>query len=211
MSPRRSLRILVLTAFSVLLSVAFSAADVERINDAVRKGGRPEVFVPVPPPQKQPDVIFVPSPQEIVEKMLELANVRPDDVVYSLGCGDGRYVVTAAKKYKAAGLGIDIDPERVKESLANVKKNKVEDLVAIKHGDLFALDLSGADVITLYLLPQLNVKLIPQLEKLKPGSRIVSHDFDMRGVKPDKIVKVTPVGGREHTIYLWTTPLKKGK
>jgi precorrin-6B methylase 2 len=158
---------------------------------------------------RTPDVIFVPTPPEVVDKMLELAEVKKDDVVYDLGCGNGIIVVTAAKKYGCKAVGYDIDPQRVKESLENVKKNNVEKLVKIEQKDIFTLDLSGASVITLYLLPSLNVKLIPQLEKLKPGSRIVSHDFDMKGVKPKKVVKVTPPGGREHTVYLWVTPLEK--
>jgi len=158
----------------------------------------------------KPDVIFVPTPQEVVDKMLELAQVKKDDLVYDLGCGDGRIVVTAAKKYGCRCVGYDIDPKRIKESLENVEKNNVGDLVRIVQEDIFTLDLSEADVITLYLLPSLNVKLIPQLEKLKPGSRIVSHDFDMRGVTPDKVVKINSDNEyNEHTIYLWTTPLKK--
>jgi SAM-dependent methyltransferase len=159
---------------------------------------------------KEPDVIFVPTPQDVVDKMLEVANVKKDDVVYDLGCGDGRIVVTAAKKYGCKATGYDVDPKRIAESTENVKKNGVEELVQIKQEDIFTLDLSKANVITLYLLPSLNVKLIPQLEKMKPGSRIVSHSFDMAGVKPDKIIKVTPKGSSfEHTIYLWTVPLKK--
>jgi endoglucanase len=157
-----------------------------------------------------PDVIYVPTPQEVVEKMLQMAQVKKDDLLYDLGCGDGRIVVTAAKEYGCRAMGFDVDPKRIEESLENVKKNNVGDLVTIEQKDIFTLDLSDANVITLYLLPSLNVKLIPQLEKLKPGSRIVSHDFDMRGVKPDEVVKMTPESSyREHTIYLWTTPLKK--
>jgi endoglucanase len=160
----------------------------------------------------RPDVIYVPTPHEVVDKMLELAEVEKDDLLYDLGCGDGRIVVAAAKKYGCKAVGYDIDPQRVKESLENVQKNNVEDLVTIEQKDIFTLDLSDADVITLYLLPSLNVRLIPQLEKLKPGSRIVSHDFDMKGVTPDKVVKVTSGSSHvEHTIYLWTTPLKKEK
>jgi hypothetical protein len=161
-------------------------------------------------PMHTPDVIFVPTPQNVVEKMLEMAQVKKDDLLYDLGCGDGRIVVTAAKKYGCKCVGYDIDPQRIKESLENVEKNNVGDLVTIEQEDIFTLDLSKANVITLYLLPSLNVKLIPQLEKLKPGSRIVSHDFDMRGVKPDEVVEIkSDEGYREHTIYLWTTPLKK--
>ena len=105
--------------------------------------------------------------------------------------------------------GFDVDPQRIKESNENVEKNGVGSLATIEQKDIFTLDLSPANVITLYLLPSLNVKLIPQLEKLKPGSRIVSHDFDMRGVTPDQVVQVTSESGAEHTVYLWTTPLKK--
>jgi uncharacterized protein (TIGR03000 family) len=169
---------------------------------------------PARPPQateqkkRTPDVVFVPTPQEVVDKMLELAEVKKGDVVYDLGCGDGRIVVTAAKKYGCKATGFDIDPERVKESLDNVKKNHVENLVRIRQADVFTLDLRPASVVALYLLPQLNVKLMPQLAQLKPGSRIVSHDFDMRGAKPKREVKVM-VDGEEHTIYLWTVPWEK--
>jgi SAM-dependent methyltransferase len=164
---------------------------------------------------KDPDVIYVPTPQPVVDKMLELAEIKKTDVVYDLGCGDGRIVVTAAKKFGCKAVGFDIDPKRIAESKENVAKNKVEKLVEIKQEDIFTLDLSKANVITLYLLPSLNVRLIPQLEKLKPGCRIVSHDFDMEGVKPDKELTVKAeddiFGEREHKIYLWTTPLKKEK
>jgi LEA14-like dessication related protein len=156
------------------------------------------------------DVPFVSTPQDVVDKMLKLAKVKKDDLVYDLGCGDGRIPVTAAKKYGCKAVGYDLNPERVKESLGNVKKNKVEHLVTIEQKDIFTLDLSEADVITLYLLPALNVKLIPQLAKLKPGSRVLSHNFDMKGVKPDKVVKFTSsFDNIEHKIYLWTMPLKK--
>ena len=161
-------------------------------------------------PGRTPDVIYVPTPQEVVDKMLELAQVTKDDIVYDLGCGDGRIVVTAAKRFGCRALGFDIDPNRVKESLENVEKNNVGHLVTIEQKDIFTLDLSPANIITLYLLPSLNVKLIPQLEKLKPGSRIVSHDFDMKGVKPDKVVSlVISHDQSSHKIYFWTTPLNK--
>ena len=156
------------------------------------------------------DVLFVTTPQDIVDKMLELAQVKKDDLVYDLGCGDGRIVVTAAKRYGCRAVGFDIDPQRVKESLENVEKNEVGHLVRIEQKDIFTLDLSKANVITLYLLPNLNVKLIPQLEKLRPGSRIVSHNFGMEGVKPDKVVTLTSREDQsEHTVYLWVSPLRK--
>jgi hypothetical protein len=139
-------------------------------------------------PANTPDVVYVPTPNDVVDMMLHLARVTENDVLYDLGCGDGRIVVAAAKKYGCKAVGYDIDPERVDESLENVKENGVSGLVTIEQKDIFTLDLRPASVITLYLLPSLNVKLIPQLEELEPGCRIVSHDFDMRGVKPDAIL-----------------------
>jgi uncharacterized protein (TIGR03000 family) len=162
-------------------------------------------------PEREPDIFFLPTPQKVVDRMLELADVKKSDVVYDLGCGDGRIVVTAAKKYGCKAVGFDIDPARVKDSLENVKKAGVEDLVTIKKADIFKLDLSPASVVALYLLPELNVKLIPQLQKLKPGSRVVSHDFAMEGVTPKKVETVKSDDGREHKIYLWIAPIEKSK
>lgn len=164
-------------------------------------------------PKRQPDIFFLPTPQPVVDRMLELAEIKPGDVVYDLGCGDGRIVVTAAKKYGVKAMGFDIDPERVKDSNENVKKNHVENLVKIMEADVFELDLRGASVVTLYLLPELNERLMPQLAKLKPGSRILSHDFPMDGAKPKKVEKLTVKDDtgieHEHTIYLWTVPWEK--
>jgi len=160
----------------------------------------------------KPDVVFVPTPQEVVDMMLHLARIKPGDVVYDLGCGDGRVVVTVAKRYGCRAVGYDIDPDRVRESRKNVRENKVERLARIEQRDIFTLDLSGADVVFLYLLPELNVRLIPQLEKLKPGARIVSHDFAMKGFRPDALVSLTCRGdGSSHRIFLWNTPLLKGQ
>jgi predicted methyltransferase len=173
---------------------------------------RPDNRAPakITPETRKPDVLYVATPQEVVDKMLDMAKVTKDDVVYDLGCGDGRFVVTAAKKYGCRGVGYDISPRRVRESRANVRKNGVEQRVRIEQKDIFTLDLSQADVITLFLLPSLNEKLIPQLDKLKPGSRIVSHNFGMRGVMPDETVKFMSTEDKsQHTIYLWTTPLNK--
>jgi predicted RNA methylase len=166
---------------------------------------------------KTPDVVYWPTPQPVVDEMLKMAKVTKDDILYDLGCGDARIPVTAAKKFGCKAFGYDIDPARIKDSLENVKKNEVEKLVTIKKQDIFApdFDISQASVVTLYLLPELNVRLIPKLEKLKDGSRIVSHDFDIRGIKPKEVKKMTAkkhdgVEG-EHTIYLFITPLEREK
>jgi SAM-dependent methyltransferase len=157
--------------------------------------------------EKKPDVIFVPTPQEVVDKMLELADVKKGDVLYDLGCGDGRIVVTAAKKYGIKAVGFDIDPQRIKEARENVENSGVAHLVTIRQADIFETDLREANVVTLYLLPELNVRLMPQLRQLKTGSRIVSHDFDMKGAKPKKVVSLTSQDEEEeHSIYLWVVP-----
>ena len=163
-------------------------------------------------PKLKLDVPFVPTPHDVVEKMLELASVTKKDLVYDLGCGDGRIVVAAAKKYGCRAVGFDIDPERIKESLENVAKNKVGHLVKIEKRNIFDVDLSQANVVTMYLLPSVNKKLIPQLRKLKPGSRVVSHAFSLEGIVPDKVVKIkSKKNDWPHTIYLWTTPLRAEK
>ena len=152
-----------------------------------------------------PDVIFVPTPQDVVEQMLKMANVKPGDVLYDLGSGDGRIPITAAKKHGIRAVGIDIDPERIEEANANAKKAGVEKLVTFRQEDLFKTNFSDATVVTLYLLPDLNVKLRPRLlAELKPGTRVVSHQFDMGTWKPDRKVELN---GR--TIYLWTIPERK--
>lgn len=151
---------------------------------------------------REPDVIFVPTPEKVVDEMLKLAKVQKNDVVYDLGCGDGRLVVTAAKQYGARGVGIDINPERIKESQENAVKNGVTNLVTFRNEDLFEANIKDATVVTLYLLQSLNVKLKPKLFRdLKPGTRIVSQTFDMGDWKPDKQIEVD---GRR--VYLWIIP-----
>jgi len=153
---------------------------------------------------RRPDVIYVPTPEEVVDAMLQVAKVTKNDVVYDLGTGDGRIPVTAAKKYGARGVGIDIDPQRIKDANENVQKNGVGDKVRIIQGDLFETNISEATVVTLYLLPSLNQKLMPKLMKeLKPGTRIVSHAFDMGDWKPEQELDVN---GRK--VYFWTIPKK---
>jgi SAM-dependent methyltransferase len=158
--------------------------------------------------QARLDVPYVPTPQPVVDKMLEMAAVTEKDVVYDLGCGDGRIVVTAARKFGARGVGVDIDPERIKESNANAKEAGVTDRVTFMRQDLFKIDLREATVVTLYLLPEINLKLRPKLFKeLAPGTRIVSHDFDMGDWKPERTETVNDQG-IEHTLYYWTIPAK---
>jgi ribosomal protein L11 methylase PrmA len=156
------------------------------------------------PATQYPDVIFVPTPQEVVEDMLRLANVQKGDVLYDLGSGDGRIAITAARRYGIKATGIDIDPERIREANENAKKAGVTNLVQFRQENLFTADFKDATVITLYLLPDLNVKLRPKLwNELKPGTRIVSHQFEMGAWKPEKRLESN---GR--TIYFWTVPPK---
>ncbi len=151
------------------------------------------------------DAPFKPTPPEVVAKMLEVAEIRPGEVLYDLGCGDGRIVIEAARRYGIRAVGFDIDPARVKESRENVRQAGVEHLVTIRQDDIFKLDLGAADVVTLYLLPNLNVRLMPQLARMKPGSRIVSNSFGMKGAKASKMVKVPQDRGLR-MVHLWVVP-----
>lgn len=157
-------------------------------------------------PQKElraPDVVFVPTPDDVVDAMLKVAKVGKGDVLYDLGSGDGRIPITAARKYGIArGVGIDINPERVKEANENLKKAGVGKRVSFINADLFETNFSDATVITLYLLPALNLKLLPKLLKeVKPGTRIVSHGFNMGSWQPERTFDV-----RGHNVYFWTIP-----
>lgn len=157
-----------------------------------------------PSPARTPDVPYVPTSEEVVDAMLKLAKVTKGDVVYDLGCGDGRIVITAAKQYGATGKGIDINPQRIKEAKQNAAAAQVTDKVKFEEGDLFETDFSEASVVTLYLLPSVNLKLRPiLLKQLKPGTRIVSHAFDMGDWKPEQKIEVNG-----STIYFWTVPAK---
>jgi hypothetical protein len=180
---------------AILLALAASACAQTPVQQA-----------PAPTQQstlRSPDVIFVPTPHEVVEAMLTVAKVGKGDILYDLGSGDGRIPITAAQKYGIAlGVGIDISPERIKEANENLAKAGVGNRVRFVNADLFETNLSDATVITLYLLPTLNLKLLPKLLKeVKPGTRIVSHAFDMGSWTPEQTVKV---GTR--SVYFWTIP-----
>ncbi len=164
------------------------------------------------PPSVADTAIHVPTPAVIVAKMLEVAKVKKDDLLYDLGCGDGRIVIAAAKDYGCRAVGYDIDERKVQQSKENVKSNGVEKLVRIENKDIFLLDLREATVITLYLLPEMNMKLIPQLEKLKDGSRVVCHEFALKDVQHDRLITITTQpDGVPRDIYLYTLPLKKNR
>jgi uncharacterized protein (TIGR03000 family) len=191
--------------YTIKIITPESGRNVVRMCTAEVKAGE-ETVVELRPGKDNTSsqIIFVPTDEVIVETMLDMAKVAKTDVVYDLGCGDGRIVVLAAKKYGARGVGIDIDPVRVKEALENVKKNKVEKLVEIREGDALKVDdLSKATVVTLYMLPEFMEKLEPIAKKqLKPGTRIVAHDYPFPNWKPDKVNTIEGVH-REHTLYLW--------
>lgn len=163
----------------------------------------------------RPSVPYVPTPQAVVDRMLAMGKVTGQDYLIDLGSGDGRIVVTAAKKFGTRGFGVDINPVRVDEATDNARRNGVLDKVAFYQRDLFETDLSQATVITMYLLPRVNLALRPKLLELKPGTRLVSHDFDMDDWKPDERVRMTAEdkfsgAGGESDIYLWIVPAKAG-
>jgi uncharacterized protein (TIGR03000 family) len=163
-------------------------------------------------PDKRPitDVEYEPTPQKVVDALLRLAKVTKQDVLWDLGCGDGRIPVTAAKEYGCKACGFDIDPQRVKDSLANARQHGVEGLVAIQQRDIFTLDLSkGPTIVTLYLLPRLNAKLLPQLRQLPPGARVISVAHRMADIMPDEQIVVDTEQG-EFDVYLWKAETLRG-
>ena len=153
---------------------------------------------------RSPDVIYVPTPPEVVDEMLRLAGVKPGDVLYDLGSGDGRIPIAAAKQYGIRATGIDIDPDRIWEAEQNARRDGVEALVRFRREDIFSADFHDATVVTLYLHPEVNLKLRPRLwAELKPGTRIVSHQFAMGDWAPEKVVEL-----RGRTVYFWTIPAR---
>jgi len=158
---------------------------------------------------RAPDSVYVGTPHDVVMKMMELAELKSSDLVYDLGCGDGRIVAMAAKFYGCKGLGVEIDPKMVKLSRATVKKHGVESLVKIERDDVFLVDLQPADCLLLYLLPSMNVKLIPQIEQMRPGTRIVAHDYGFEGYEADQELTIdSQEDNAPHVIYVYRLPLK---
>jgi SAM-dependent methyltransferase len=183
--------------YGVILLVIVAASGVAAIGSAQQS--------PVAPPVlRAPDVRYEPTPMEVVQAMLRLANVKAGDVVYDLGCGDGRIVITAARQFGARGVCVDIDPRRIAESRENARQAGVMDQIRFLNEDLFVTDLGDATVVTLFLSPELNLKVRPKLQReLKRGTRIVSHWHHMGDWLPEATVRVRN-GGRESPIYLWT-------
>ena len=197
---RKAFALFTLAILAGFLSSPLTAQD--------KPKAKPEIEVP-----------YVPTPEKVVTEMLKLAAVKAGDTVYDLGCGDGRIVITAVQDFKAGkGLGLDFNPERLKDCAANIKKAKLSEetlrKLTFKQGDVLKLtdkDFAGVDVVTLYLLPEVNRRLKPVLLKgLKPGARVVAHDFAMvDDWLPEKTVSVLDESGLEHTVYLWTIKAKK--
>jgi len=199
---RRKLVAIVVVVVCLLAGLAgrhflYTAFDVSNLDPAPL--ARPKINAP-----------FITTPDLVVEKMVELAELSEEDLVYDLGCGDGRIVITAALKSGCRGVGFDIDPERVAEARENARLHGVENRVTIEEQDIFKVDLGKADVAMMYLLPWMMNELLPQFERMKPGARIVTHDFWIDGVEPDKYVEAsTGKKGDANGLYLYTMPLRK--
>jgi SAM-dependent methyltransferase len=165
-----------------------------------------------PEPRERLDTPFIVTPPHIVDQMIALAELQEDDLVYDLGCGDGRILIAAAQQAGCHAVGFDIDADLVRQARENAKSAGVEHLVTVQQRDVLTVDLSEASVVMVYLLPWIMEKLIPQFDAMEPGSRIVSHDFRIAGCEPDKTIETTAGGpnGDLRFVHLWITPLKKG-
>jgi hypothetical protein len=197
-------------SWAFILALSFTAASCD-----TAPAPPPPVSTPPSPSEEaakkgpRTDVPYVPTADIVVDEMLKIASVTSEDILYDLGSGDGRIVITAAQKYGTRGVGIDIDPQRIVESNANAEKAGVTDKVTFRQQDLFQADFSEASVVTMYLLPSVNLRLRPKLlRELKPGTRLVSHNYDMGDWKPDQTLTIPGVhsDGDDHKIYFWVVP-----
>jgi SAM-dependent methyltransferase len=201
------------TRFRTLLVAAacfaLTALVTPHARFAAAEGVAPEEQEPVR--MRGPDAVYVGTPYDIISAMLQMAGVKKTDLVYDLGCGDARMLVLAAQKYGAQGVGYEIDPELVIRARRNVSKNNVQDLVKVIQADIFTLDLSNVDVMPLYLHPDMLVRLMPQIEKMKPGSRIVCHEYPLPGIyKPDEIISIiSNEDNAGRRLMLYTLPLNR--
>ncbi len=191
----------------VALALLLAGCGNNRIESSqAQRNAVPAVETPEPTATpRELDVPYVPTPDVVVAEMLSMAEVTGNDVLYDLGSGDGRIPITAAKKFGTRGVGIDLNPQRVVEARTNANNALVSDKVTFKEGDIFTEDFSEATVITLYLLPEVNMRLRPTLLKMKPGTRVVSHNYDMGDWNPEK-TKTLKVNGTDHYVYFWRVP-----
>jgi predicted O-methyltransferase YrrM len=192
-------------ALALVLTVGFGCARSR--TETTTEAAKPQATAAAP----KLDVPYDPSPPEAVDTMLRLAQVTPNDVVYDLGCGDGRVVIAAVKRHGARGVCVDLDPQRIREARANANAAGVADKIAFLTQDLFATDLSNATVVMLFLWPEVNLKLRPKLlREVRAGARVVSHWHDMGDWKPEQTVRIAP-GGQARFVYLWTIPEDTGR
>lgn len=199
-------QILLSIVASISIAGLGGAAHTQQIKVAAEQFQVQNAAPVTQPQEKLSDVPYVPTPSKVVEEMLNVAGVTGNDLLYDLGSGDGRIVITAAQKFGTQGVGIDINPKLIQEAFNNAQKAGVTDRVQFLQQDLFKADLSKATVVTLYLLRSVNLKLRPKLLKeLKPGTRIVSHSFDMGDWKPDRVV-IVDNGDRKHVLFYWVVP-----
>jgi len=187
--------VLVLTALFGLLS---SSAAAEAQNDER--------------PSRTPDCVYVGTPYDVATKMADLARPKKADLVCDPGCGDGRVLIMAAQRYGCRGTGYELDPRLANQAMRIAKNRGVGDLVKVEVKDIFTVDYSNYDVVLIYLLPDMVLRLLPELETLKPGSRIVAHDYGIDGIEPDKSVSfISNEDNVQHTVYLYTVPLKRSE
>ena len=200
---------------ALLLAAALACATACSQERAADTSGNAAAAAPAtqaatpPSPKKDLDVPYVPTHQTIVDEMLAMAEVTGSDVLYDLGSGDGRIPITAAKKFGTRGVGIDLNPVRIREANEKAQEAGVTDKVRFIEGDLFQQDFSGATVVTLYLLPDVNIKLRPKILAMKPGTRVVSHNYNMGDWEPEKMKTMRTPDGVEHYIYFWRVPEKQ--
>jgi cyclopropane fatty-acyl-phospholipid synthase-like methyltransferase len=172
---------------------------------AVARAGDEAAFKPA----RTPDCVYVGTPQDVVYRMIELAEIRKGDLVCDPGCGDGRLLIAAARRHECRGIGYELDPKLAQEARQIARERGVAQYVKFEEEDIFTVDYSEADVIVAYLLPEMITRLVPAFEKMKPGSRIVAHDYPMANIAPDQVVTMTSNEDNvEHTIYVYRTPLK---
>ena len=192
---------------ALLLLTVMTTSNSSRLASAAQ-GIAPEEQEPVK--MRGPDAVFVGTPYDVVSMMLQMADVKKNDMVYDLGCGDARMLVLAAQKYGANGIGYEIDPDLVIRARQLVAKNNVQELVKVIQADIFTLDLENVDVMPLYLHPDMLARLMPQVEKMKPGSRIVCHEYGLPGIRPDQTITIfSNEDNAERRLMLYTLPLKR--